>query len=201
MRGRIAPAIVYGFSKDLRPDLKQLLFILSVTADGVPASFRCTDGNTSDSVTHIETWETLRAVAGRADFLYVADSKLCSYDNMQHIHRAGGRFVTVLPRSRQEDGWPASGFRPTPRVATGGIGPTRYRRGPRDRWQVFRPEIPSLEVWPITSVWSSLLTLHQVLGVSAISAPRRRARGAPPATRPERGCAAPRRSTSVSPRS
>jgi hypothetical protein len=42
-------------------------------------------------------------VAGRPDFLYVADSKLCSYDNLSFIDRAGGRFVTVLPRSRRED--------------------------------------------------------------------------------------------------
>ena len=66
-------------------------------------AFRCSDGNTSDLRTHIETWNTLRAVAGRADFLYVADSKLCSRENMDHIDRAGGRFVTVLPRSRSED--------------------------------------------------------------------------------------------------
>jgi hypothetical protein len=163
LRGRTAPAIVRGFSKDHRPDLKQLLFILSVSADGVPASFRCADGNTVDSVTHIETWETLRAVAGRADFLYVADSKLCSYENMQHIHRAGGRFVTVMPRSRQEDGqfrkwiqthtpdWELCWDRPNP----------RHEQGPRDRWYVFRPEVLSMEVWPITWVWSTLLTLHQ----------------------------------------
>jgi hypothetical protein len=34
---------------------------------------------------------------------YVADSKLCSRENMDHIDRAGGRFVTVMPRSRLED--------------------------------------------------------------------------------------------------
>ena len=62
--------------------------------------FRCADGNTNDSITHIATWEALRALAGRADFLYVADSKLCSHDNLDHIHRAGGRLLTVLPRSR-----------------------------------------------------------------------------------------------------
>ena len=104
IRGRTAPAIIYGISKDHRPDLKQLLFILTMNADGnIPVAFRCSDGNTSDSRTHIETWNTLRAVAGRADFLYVADSKLCSRENMDHIDRAGGRFVTVLPRSRSED--------------------------------------------------------------------------------------------------
>jgi len=34
MRGRSAPAITYGHSKAHRPDLKQLLFILTVNADG-----------------------------------------------------------------------------------------------------------------------------------------------------------------------
>jgi transposase len=75
IRGRTAPAITYGHSKDHRPDLKQLLFILTMTADGnIPVAFRCTNGNASDSRTHIETWNTLRAVAGRSNFLYVADS-------------------------------------------------------------------------------------------------------------------------------
>ena len=84
--------------------MKQLLFILTTDADGgVPVHFCTADGNTNDSITHIETWTTLRSVAGRADFLYVADSKLCSYDNLSFIDRAGGRFVTVLPRSRRED--------------------------------------------------------------------------------------------------
>ena len=131
--------IVFGHSKDHRPDLKQLLFILSITADGVPASFRCVSGNTNDSVTHIQSWNTLRTVAGRADFLYVADSKLCSFENTQYIHRAGGRFVTVLPRNRQEDAqfrkwiqthtpaWELVWDRPN----------ARHSDAPRDCWSVF----------------------------------------------------------------
>ena len=164
IRGRTAPAITYGFSKDHRPDLKQLLFILTMSADGnIPVAFRCTDGNTSDSRTHIETWNTLRAVAGRSDFLYVADSKLCSRENMDHIDRAGGRFVTVLPRSRSEDeefrkwiqtntpDWTLVWDRPHP----------RYADGPRDRWFVFRPLLPSGEGWTVVWIWSTLLTLRQ----------------------------------------
>jgi transposase len=162
--GRSAPAITYGYSKDHRPDLKQLLFILTTDADGgVPVQFRAADGNTNDSITHIETWNTLRAVAGRSDFLYVADSKLCSFDNLDYIHRAGGRFVTVLPRSRQEDGlfrkwiqthvpeWELVWDRPHP----------RYADGPRDRWSVFRDPLGSREGWSLVWVWSTLLTLHQ----------------------------------------
>ena len=57
----------------------------------------------------------------------------------------------------------ASGSRPIPRTgSSSGIGPTLATAdGPRDRWYVFRPQLPSMEVWPITWVWSTLLTLHQ----------------------------------------
>jgi transposase len=164
LRGRSAPAITYGFSKDHRPDLKQLLFILTVEGeDGVPVQFRLTDGNASDSTSHIESWNTLRGVAGRADFLYVADSKLCSRDNMAHIHSAGGRFVTVMPRSRLEDSefrkwvqthiapWELVWDRPHP----------RHSDGPRDAWYVYKAELPSAEVWTVVWVFSTLLKLHQ----------------------------------------
>jgi transposase len=185
IRGRSAPAITYGHSKDHRPDLKQLLFILTTEAEGgVPVQFRLADGNTNDSITHIETWNTLRALAGRADFLYVADSKLCSRDNMDHIHRAGGRFVTVMPRTRLEDGefrkwlqtntppWELIWDRPNPRT----------HDGPCDRWYIYKAALPSAEVWTVVWVWSTLLTLHQaarrrrniVAATEALSALRQR---------------------------
>jgi transposase len=68
--------------------LKQLVWILTVTADGaVPIAFRVADGNTADVTTHIATWDGLVALAGRSDFLYVADSKLASFDNVApHPH-------------------------------------------------------------------------------------------------------------------
>ena len=46
---------------------------------------------------------TARALIGRSDFLYVADCKLGTREQMQHIDSHRGRFVTVLPRSRKED--------------------------------------------------------------------------------------------------
>ncbi|MPZ63201.1 MAG: IS1634 family transposase [Propionibacteriales bacterium] len=100
------PAVTFGHSKDHRPDLKQLVWILIVSADGaVPIAYRLADGNTIDDSTHVPTWDQLVGMLGRADFLYVADSKLCSRPAMGHIAAAGGRFVTVLPRSRGEDRW------------------------------------------------------------------------------------------------
>jgi transposase len=98
-------ALARGHSKDFRPDLKQLVFILTVAADGaVPLACRTADGNVEDSTTHIETWNSLAALLGRTDFLYVADSKLATRDNMAHIVKHKGRFVSVLPASRREDG-------------------------------------------------------------------------------------------------
>ena len=162
--GKQAPWITYGFSKDHRPDLKQLLFILTTSADGgVPVQFRCANGNTNDSITHIESWEALRQAAGRADFLYVADSKLCSYENMSHIDGQGGRLVTVLPRSRKEDEW----FRrwvqthAVPWEAVWDRPNPRRKYGPRDRWYVYRGELPSQEGWPVIWVYSTLLALTQ----------------------------------------
>ena len=81
---------------------------------------------------------------------------------MQYIHHAGGRFVTVMPRTRQEDGqfrkwiqtqvpdWQLVWDRPN----------VRHPEGPRELWYVFQPQVPSSEMWPITWVWSTLLTLH-----------------------------------------
>ncbi len=164
LRGKQAPWITYGFSKDHRPDLKQLLFILTTSADGgIPVQFRCANGNTNDSTTHIATWEALRTAAGKDDFLYVADSKLCSYDNMMHIAGNGGRFVTVMPRSRKEDEW----FRK--RIQTHEVSweqvwdrpNPRRKYGPRDRWYVYTSQMPSQEGWPVVWVYSTLLALNQ----------------------------------------
>jgi len=100
------PRITFGYNKDHRPDLKQLLFSITVSADGaVPVHCKTYDGNVTDDQVHIETWDFLCQVIGHADFLYVADCKLCTRDNMGHIAGRGGRFLTVLPRTRAEAGW------------------------------------------------------------------------------------------------
>lgn len=69
-RGRPTHRITYGVNKDHRADLKQLLFVLTTTADGsVPIWAHVDHGNTSDDVTHIRTWEALRKLSGAANFL------------------------------------------------------------------------------------------------------------------------------------
>jgi transposase len=164
LRGRRAPWIARGYSKDHRPDLKQLLFILTSSAEGgIPVQFRVADGQASDARSHLETWEVLQKVTGRSDFLYVADCKLCTAENLDYLDRHRGRFVTVLPRARGEDrefrewiqthepAWEVVWDRPHPKGES----------GPRDLWSVFRYPLPSREGWPVIWVWSSRLTLRQ----------------------------------------
>jgi len=118
--GRPTPAITWGHSKARRPDLKQLLYTLTINEDGgVPVFFTTSSGNVTDDTTHIDTWDRVCQLTGKRDFLYVADCKLASKENLAHIAARGGRFVTVLPRSRKEDGL----FR------------SRLREGADVRWQ------------------------------------------------------------------
>jgi transposase len=95
--------ITRGHNKDHRPDLKQLLYNRTVTADGaVPIHCKIHDGNTSDSKVYKETWLALCDIVGGPDFLFVADSKLCNKRDMRRIDKGNGRFLTVMPRTRAE---------------------------------------------------------------------------------------------------
>ncbi len=105
-KGKPAVRLSRGWNKDYRPDLKQLLFSLTVSRDGaVPIHYKSFDGNTSDNKTHIQVWENLRQITGRSDFIYVADSKLCTRDQMGYLAREGGKFICVLPETRKECAW------------------------------------------------------------------------------------------------
>jgi transposase len=98
------PQITYGINKDHRSDLKQLVFGLNATADGaVPISHEVYSGNRTDDTIHRNNVDRLRQILGREDFIYVADSKLCTRKNLRHVASYGGKFVTVLPRTRAED--------------------------------------------------------------------------------------------------
>lgn len=95
--------LAHGPSKDHRPDLKQLVYSLTISADGaVPIHYKTYPGNRTDDTTHIETWSALRHIVGKAGFLYVADCKVCTDKQLSYIVRNGGRVVTVMPDTWKE---------------------------------------------------------------------------------------------------
>jgi transposase len=156
--GKSPHRITRGYNKDHRPDLKQLLYLLTTTAEGaVPVWCSVESGNTTDDKTHIDTWNTLRELVGKPDFLYVADSKLCTRENMDHIARQGGRFLTVLPRTRGETQsfrswqkkfgvkWVELLRRPN----------ARLKNAPDDVFKAYESHFPSDEGYRIVWIWSS----------------------------------------------
>jgi transposase len=75
-------------NKDHRADLKQLLYILTVTRDGaVRVWFRVQSGNATDDRSHRTTWDRLCKLTGRRDFLYVVDCKLVAAENFEDMRR------------------------------------------------------------------------------------------------------------------
>jgi len=153
--GRQPPRITHGHNKDHRPDLKQLVWTLSISADGgVPVHYNVDDGNMSDDLTHRHTWDILRQITRTSRFIYTADCKLCSRANMAYIAERGGWFITVLPKSRKEDGAFKHSLARHP-VAWKPIGkqpPRRRKRDPAEVYEAYEtPEFSSSEGYRI--VW------------------------------------------------
>jgi hypothetical protein len=167
--GKAVAKPALGHNKDFRPDLRQLLFVLTISADGaVPIAFRVESGNTEDSTTHIPTWDELRALVGRADFLYVADSKLCSKEAMGHIASNGGRFVTIVPHGRKEDTW----FRDWAQAHAPAWEEADRRRGarlgdPDEVWRVFEAPVPSTDGYRVIWTHSSAKAARDAASRSA----------------------------------
>jgi transposase len=156
-RGKKSLNVTNGFNKDHRPDLKQLLWILTVTADGaVPVHYRACDGNTTDSPTHVDTWNALRAIIGRSDFLYIADCKLCTKKNLNYIDSEGGRFITVVPRSDNDDIWFREHIQ-TNKVRWKDIEPpfTNLKVDPDEIWKMVESPKASSEGFRVVWAWNS----------------------------------------------
>lgn len=96
--------LTHGKNKDHRPDLKQLVLGLNVTADGaVPISHRIYDGNQTDDRLHPANHQGLQKLLQCVNFIYVADSKLATEENLGKISAWHGQFVSVMPRTWKAD--------------------------------------------------------------------------------------------------
>ena len=158
VRGGVkTPVVTFGHNKDFRPDLRQLVYVLTVSADGaVPVALRIADGNTSDDTTHVPTWDGLVALLGDRSFLYVADAKLCSSEAMGHIAGNGGRFVTVVPHGRREDKWFKDWIQSHAPAWEEAIRLPGARQDDPDRiWRTFEAPVPSSDGYRVIWVHSS----------------------------------------------
>ena len=99
--------VTLGFSKDHRPDLKQLVHSLLCVDHGIPIYSKLHNGNASDkTINRFLIPEMVKRMKGlgRKDFIYVADSSLVTRDNLSLINGWEGNclFLSRLPMTYNE---------------------------------------------------------------------------------------------------
>jgi transposase len=100
------PRVTYGYSKDHRPDLKQIMFGSLVSRDGgVPLYGKALDGNRSDSESAAEFFQKVRSlVRDPREVCCVADSKGWCGSVLALVQHEGLRLLSRLPRHHRLHG-------------------------------------------------------------------------------------------------
>jgi len=89
-----------GYSRDHRPDCKQVCIALVVTFDGFPLGYEVFAGNTHDSrtvQTIVSAMEARHGVVGR---VWIADRGMASADNLAWLRQTGRRYIIGAPKAQ-----------------------------------------------------------------------------------------------------
>jgi transposase len=88
-----------GYSRDHRPDCKQVCIGLVVTPEGLPVAYDVFEGNRHDSKTLQEIVETMERRHGRANRIWVLDRGMVSEENIAFLNARNGRYIVGTPKS------------------------------------------------------------------------------------------------------
>ncbi|MFQ5998637.1 MAG: IS1634 family transposase [Candidatus Bathyarchaeia archaeon] len=93
------PQAKRGYSRDKRPDCKQVCIALVVTKEGIPLGYEVFDGNRNDSTTVEEIVEKMEERYGAADRIWVMDRGMVSEDNIEFLKQNNRRYIIGTPKS------------------------------------------------------------------------------------------------------
>ena len=93
------PLAKRGYSRDHRPDRKQILIALVVTFDGLPLGYEVFAGNTHDSKTLQTIVATMEARHGAVGRVWIADRGMASTENLAWLRQTGRRYIIGAPKS------------------------------------------------------------------------------------------------------
>jgi transposase len=88
-----------GYSRDSRPDCKQICIALVVTREGLPLGYEIFAGNTHDSTTVQDIVETMEKSYGSAERIWVMDRGMVSEKNLEMLNQSGRRYIIGTPKS------------------------------------------------------------------------------------------------------
>ncbi|MCP4204276.1 MAG: IS1634 family transposase [bacterium] len=93
------PQAKRGYSRDKRPDCKQVCIGLVVTREGLPVAYEVFDGNRNDATTLEEIVATMEKRYGQARRIWVMDRGMVHEENLAYLRDRGGQYIVGTPKS------------------------------------------------------------------------------------------------------
>ena len=93
------PQAQRGYSRDHRPDCKQVNIALVVSRSGLPLGYEVFAGNRSDVTTVKEIVEAMESKYGKAHRIWVMDRGMVSAGNLEFLRQGGRRYILGTPKS------------------------------------------------------------------------------------------------------
>ena len=93
------PMAQRGYSRDSRPDCKQVCIALVVSRCGMPIGYELFAGNKADVTTVQEVVMTMEDRYGKAERIWVMDRGMVSRENIEFLKQGGRRYIVGTPKS------------------------------------------------------------------------------------------------------
>jgi transposase len=87
-----------GYSRDHRPDCKQVNIALVVSRDGMPVGYQLFAGNRNDGTTLEEIVQRIERLYGKANRIWVLDRGMVSEENLRFLQEAKRRYIVGTPK-------------------------------------------------------------------------------------------------------
>jgi transposase len=94
------PLLQRGYSRDHRPDCKQVVIALIVNAEGFPLSYETFGGNRTDVSSLEAVMRMVERKYGRARRIWVFDRGIVSEANLAALRKRGGQYLVGTPRAK-----------------------------------------------------------------------------------------------------
>jgi transposase len=94
------PLMQRGYSRDHRPDCKQVVIALIVNEEGFPLSYEVFDGDRAEVTTLEAVLRTVERKYGRARRVWVFDRGVVSEENLATLRKRQGSYLVGTPRSK-----------------------------------------------------------------------------------------------------
>ena len=93
------PQAQRGYSRDHRPDCKQVNIALVVSRSGMPLGYEVFAGNRADVTTVKQIVAAMECKYGQASRIWVMDRGMVSADNLEFLQQGGRRYILGTPKS------------------------------------------------------------------------------------------------------